>query len=484
MTDLNLAQARPLGKGTITERGVADLTLGGRFSGYKGRIAGTYRSLLPEDIGSALLSGWASPKIDGELWFLCLDGSSAWLANPRGTVIAGDIPLLNEAATASSKLTGRLIIAGELYAKVEGRRCRVGDLGAAIGGAEKANVDHLYFAAFDILPEDDQVFAYGDRLLRLRKAILGSERLKVAETFDVSAASDVRQLYDDLVASGQAEGLVIRAKDGMIYKVKPSHTIDALIIGFTVKADTPDSVRSILLGLGHPDGTVQVWGACGNLGANDDRKSLFTRLKPLSTSSKFRYSSESGGLYTFIQPEVVAEIKVTDLQSEKSDGGAITSMGLHYAANTGWKPLRLMPGVSPLHPVLTRIREDKTANAVDIRFAQVEEWLARKSETTAPSEMPKSTVLRREVWTKAAKDKVAVRKLVVWKTNKEVSNPLFPAYVVHWTDYSSGRGTPMDREVRLAMDEATAIQIADKMVADNIKKGWEKVVRLAAQGEL
>jgi hypothetical protein len=29
--------------------------------------------------------------------------------------------------------------------------------------------------------------------------------------------------------------------------------------------------------------------------------------------------------------------------------------------------------------------------------------------------------------------------------------------------------------VRLALDETTAMQIADEMVTDNIKKGWEKV---------
>jgi len=92
------------------------------------------------------------------------------------------------------------------------------------------------------------------------------------------------------------------------------------------------------------------------------------------------------------------------------------------------------------------------------------------------SALPASTLLRREAWKKETKGKLAVRKLVVWKTNKEQSNPAFSGYVVHWTDYSAGRGSPLDREVRLAMDETTAMQIADKMVADNIKKGWESVV--------
>jgi hypothetical protein len=51
----------------------------------------------------------------------------------------------------------------------------------------------------------------------------------------------------------------------------------------------------------------------------------------------------------------------------------------------------------------------------------------------------------------------------------------FPAYVVHWSDYSAGRATPLDKEVRLAPTEEEAMKIADGMIADNIKKGWEKV---------
>jgi hypothetical protein len=80
-------------------------------------------------------------------------------------------------------------------------------------------------------------------------------------------------------------------------------------------------------------------------------------------------------------------------------------------------------------------------------------------------------VLRRQVWIKEGKDKVDVRKLVVWKTNKE-SDPLYPAFVVHWTDFSAGRKVPLAREVKLAATEKDALQIADSMIEENIKKGW------------
>jgi hypothetical protein len=83
--------------------------------------------------------------------------------------------------------------------------------------------------------------------------------------------------------------------------------------------------------------------------------------------------------------------------------------------------------------------------------------------------------VRREVWTKTTKGQLAVRKLLVWQTNKSEGSHRYPAYVVHWTDYSAGRAEPLDRDVRPAPDEATAQQVAQDFIDANIKKGWEKV---------
>ena len=79
------------------------------------------------------------------------------------------------------------------------------------------------------------------------------------------------------------------------------------------------------------------------------------------------------------------------------------------------------------------------------------------------------------MWTKAAKGQTALRKLVIWRTNKEQDDSPYPAYVVHWTDYSASRGTPLERKVRLAPTEALALSHEDAMVEENGKKGWTKV---------
>jgi hypothetical protein len=81
--------------------------------------------------------------------------------------------------------------------------------------------------------------------------------------------------------------------------------------------------------------------------------------------------------------------------------------------------------------------------------------------------------LTRKVWVKETKGVKAVQKLLIWKTNKDSVDNNFPAYVVHWTDYSAGRKDPLKREVRLGQNEAAAFKVGDDMVATKIKKGWE-----------
>ena len=84
--------------------------------------------------------------------------------------------------------------------------------------------------------------------------------------------------------------------------------------------------------------------------------------------------------------------------------------------------------------------------------------------------------MRREAWTKAAKGGTSVRKLLVWKTGKESQWSGWPAWVVHFTDYSPDRKTPLERTLRTATCEATAMSVANALVLENVKKGWEPAV--------
>ena len=100
-------------------------------------------------------------------------------------------------------------------------------------------------------------------------------------------------------------------------------------------------------------------------------------------------------------------------------------------------------------------------------------FVAKPSTSDSGGDLPDSKLLRREVYIKEAKGKTAVRKLLVWKTNKEKVSEDHPGFVVHWTDYSPDRKDPIKRTVRLASSKKNATSIADKLIEDNVKKGWE-----------
>ena len=167
-----------------------------------------------------------------------------------------------------------------------------------------------------------------------------------------------------------------------------------------------------------------------------------------------------------------------------SDGAAtdtaqitVTVTGVNdapVANDDTWNASGLMPGASLLHPVLVRLRDDKSVSTEEIRFSQILErcFVEKASTSDSGGDLPDSKLLRREVYIKEAKGKTAVRKLLVWKTNKEKVSEEHPGFVVHWTDYSPDRKDPIKRTVRLASSKKTATSIADKLIEDNVKKGW------------
>lgn len=467
MTSKLFSGGNPFGEG-IANASLQDSDLLDVLSSYKRRVAGNYRAVLPDDIGTLPSDGLlVSNKIDGELWFLIAMQGEVFLANPRGRVIAGKLPIFKGVA----KLSDHTIIVGELHVQVDHGRCRVGDLSALIAEGKQADINRLRFAAFDLLQtkDADKQSIYTERLASLQNVIKTSETLFVIESQEIDR-KELSKRFEAEVMSGNSEGLIIRLASGLIYKLKPAITIDAAIIAYT---PFDDQARSVLLGLMMPDESMQIFGGCGNLGTDAQRKSLLKQLNKLKIDAQIRYASDSGSVYTFVKPEVIVEIKVTDIQAEHSDGSISKAMRLKLERDQ-WEQVGMAACPRPIHAVIEKIREDKSVNVTDIRFAQIDDYALKDPAEKIAVDLPKSKVIRREVWTKETKGVIAVRKLVVWQTNKQEIDTTYPGYVVHWTDYSPGRASPLDREVKLAPNEKSAIAIADAMVEENIKKGWNK----------
>jgi hypothetical protein len=231
-----------------------------------------------------------------------------------------------------------------------------------------------------------------------------------------------------------------------------------------------------MLALMRTDKSFQLLGSCGPLGDARSRTEMMKKIQKSQIESNWRYTSGDGAVYHFVKPEVIVEIKAVDIQSEDSSGNLIRKMVLSNNDDK-WQALQKLPFASIHHPVFVRYRSDKNINITDLRIEQIiDRCLISDTQTKAEApKLPTSKIIRREVYTKTVKESISVKKLVIWKTNKEELDSNYPAYVIHWTDYSPDRKDPLKREVRLASVKEAAATISEKMIEKNIKKGWQKI---------
>jgi hypothetical protein len=176
-----------------------------------------------------------------------------------------------------------------------------------------------------------------------------------------------------------------------------------------------------------------------------------------------------------VRPEWVIEISCLDLISQSTRGASIERMvlGFDTPRNT-YESIRRLPLASPISPNFIRRREDKTIRHEDLRLHQLSEIIEvplidRDARQLA---LPKSEMLKREVFVKTLKGNQMVRKLLLWKTNKETESANYPAYVAYFTDYSPNRATPIDRDVRISNSREQIEVLYEQLKIENIVKGW------------
>ena len=451
---------------------------------YKRRVAGAYAPIAPDWIESKVGGKEivVTRKIDGEMQVLCFDGKDAVIINGGGATRTG-LPCV-EAASKARKATWvkSALIAAELHVDESKGRTRIYDVVSALAG----EADSLRLAPYDIIQLDDksvEMENYGQVHDKLTD-IFGKESLCApVPVVRLGSRQEVVELFDKWVTKEGAEGLVVRSELPMIFKIKPQHPIDAVILGYN-ENDEGDGIKDLLLGLGRLDGTLQVIGKVGN-GFDDALcKSMLKKLSGMHTDSEYIATDSRNIAFRMVEPVNVVEVKVNDLLTE-TKRGTIRNPVLNHG-EAGYRMLSMMPGVSLIHPIYIRTREDKDASTVNIRFEQISkivliEEVEQSAEKSA--DQAKSEVIFREVYTKESKGALMVQKFLAWKTNKDKQDPRFPAYGFNYTNYSPGRADPLKRDVRISQSEEQIRQIAAAFIEKNVKKGWNLSNGTAAGGE-
>ena len=85
----------------------------------------------------------------------------------------------------------------------------------------------------------------------------------------------------------------------------------------------------------------------------------------------------------------------------------------------------------------------------------------------------KHTVTLKEAIKKESKKGIAIKKFVLWKSNKEKASD-YPSYLCYYLDFSDGRKDPIKRKIYPFEDEKIGLTHFKKLLDENVKKGWEK----------
>ena len=449
---------------------------------YKRTVASRLYPLAPKDVANKISDAeyFVSRKIDGEFTVLCYKNGELLTLNPGGTVRTG-LPWMTEAKQLldDSSLTN-VMIAGELHVDVPDRRARVHDVvSVARQPKSEEELASLRFSVFDIISLDDEATAqpYAETWKQIESVFAKGEKIQPVETTILKGPRTIETQFDEWVTDQGAEGLVVRSDSAGNFKVKPKHNIDALVIGFTESTgDREGMLHDLLLGVVRPDGAIHTMARVGGGFSDEQRQELLVDLQGMVVDSEYAEVNSDHVAYRMVEPNWVIELSCLDMISQNTRGGSVDRMVLEYNADEKrYEVVRRMPLVSVISPQFVRIRDDKTFDATDARISQITDLVdvSVGPMTAADLATAKSSVEKRAVYLKPYRGQTSIRKFLMWKTNKEDKNDDFPAYVIHYTDFSPSRKKPLDREVRISNSREQIDLLWDQLIQDNVKKGWK-----------
>lgn len=421
-----------------------------------------------------------SRKIDGEFTCLVYSEGEVFTINPGGTIRIGAAfheeakQILDECGVSFA------IFGAELYVRRDDdKRPRVHDVVRVARKPEnQEQVDSLCLGIFNIYEWDNEERSgrYADRFDRITELFAEADRVHPVETIIGDGSKAVLKQFKKWVDGENAEGVVARNDTAGVFKVKPRHTIDLAAIGFTEGLDDrAGMIHDVMLAVVRTDGSFHIIGRVGGGFSDDERVELLKQLEGHVVESEYAEVNSDRVAYRMIEPGIVFEISCLDIISTTSRGNTIDKMVLEWdEENRNWIGVRRLPLCSIISPQYVRIRDDKEAIAEDIHLEQLTGIVDIPNANVVSKELklPQSELLKRSVATKELRGATMVRKLLMWKTNKEEESRDYPAYVLHLTDFSPNRKDPLKHEVRISSSEDQITEYFKEWQKKYFVGGW------------
>ena len=436
---------------------------------YKKRIAGNYMLIEPDNMKFRLHGeNYAvTRKIDGLMQLVSFENGKAFMAGTGG-VVRENMPCLDELATLlTAKGITSILIAAELYVPNPGDRPRCYDVNSALG--EKGDVSRCHLAPFDLLELNGEEISgnYPEKHHQLMELFSGAERVSPVELRMAHSKDEVKEIFDEWVTGENAEGLVIRSESSIIWKLKPRHTIDAVIVGYSQEKGV---IRNLLMAVREENGLFRIFGKCSS-GLNEEKKA-YLKEKLIPEKSNYIHVDEQQFVFQMVKPEIVVELSVNELLGENF-AGTLKKNQLISLENDTWESRGNVPGVSALGMKIERFRPDKSSDISDIRCSQLSDLVPFPSSPELPDKLPESTLLDRRVFRKTSGSKVFIQKFLTWASNKADFG--YGKYIFFHTDYSSDRKEPLKRDIKIADSIEKVREFMEKAIAENIKKNYIEI---------
>lgn len=437
---------------------------------YKHRLSGKFVLTDPSKIADIEGSNICiTRKLDGEMRTVYFNGSTSVMFTTGGKE-EKDFPCL-EVFTEKLKAAGIKCagFAAELnFVKADKSHSRVSDVIHAV--ANKELHASLALSPFDILFIDDSKWQaeHYEKTYEKMVEIFGKEGPVQMEKG--TSSSDIARVYKKWVIKEKAEGLVVHTEQPVIWKIKPLHSIDAAVIGYT---SYEKGVRDLLFAVMEPSGIYRIFASGSNGLSDKQRKVLEVNLSTLKVSSNLIYTDSQGVAFQMIKPEFVFEVTATDFANTNCLNDSFKNYIVEYSEEKGWNLKGKVSGVATYNLSIVRLREDKKCIEADIALHQLQDLcpFPNAEKNLKPQELADSTIVERKVFYKQSGRRKYVKKYVLLKTNKEKSG-LYSKYILHFTDYSSAREEKMKISLWCSSDKTELQEKMEKMIYKSIKSGW------------
>jgi len=482
MIDLSKLVRKPGGSRFAPSGAVTDKILLEIASQYETAVSRRMTAVKPEELprrfpGTEPLL--ETNKYDGEGVFVYYeDGKEAFAFNCYSGRVRIGLPALVDLQQQLKKQGVRkALFRAELYLPdlKDGRRAGIADVIRVSFGGSEAELGRLRLAMLDVIMLDGKDLRPNQEHFQdtwqLLERLFGAPNNRGCHRAagSILPENQVAQAFATRTAEGQ-EGLVIRRLNRPdLIKVKPHLTVDAAIVGYVEgEFEGQFGVTSILTALTYPDRQnhtifFQTLARVGS-GLSDAQRLEFREIfSGLKTQPPIPMTDSDGRAVSFVKPRYILEIEGDDLLL--TAGGERENRTQLF----GWNSERfsfmgLVPCPRLMFPIFARLRPDKDLESGGARLEQIiKNPVLPAREKSAPA---KPEVLRREVYTKAE----AVRKLVVVRQSAENCVP----YLVYWTDFSPKRKEPLKVSSAFGFTEARAQALAEKLIAENITKGFQR----------